>query len=306
MDFRHVRAFVTVAEEQNFTRAAQRLHMTQPPLTRQIHQLERELGVPLFIRGRTGAAMTPKGQALLEPARVVLRALEDFERCTHTVTVEQSRAVSVGIVWGLWTALNVIREVHATRFPDVTIAARDLHQAAGSRLPDHVDVALMRPPIDPRLEAEPLFEEHFVALLGSRHPLAARPSIALSELAGESLLLFDRAIAPLIYDKIRALSLTAAPASIRIENQPAPYEAGAMMLVASGQGYYIHAASRFTQSHRTSGVAVVPLDAPEARTPVLLVWRRDDRSLRLRHFIESARAAFRASHAPNRLQSRSA
>ena len=293
MDFRLLRAFVTVAEERNVTRAAQRLHISQPPLTRQIRQLEQLLGVTLFVRHRTGVEMTCEGRTLLDAARAVTAAVGEFENCAHSVKGRRTQALTVGIGWGLWKAVNLIRERHAKRCPDVPIAAHDLCQEhLGSVPQQEVDVAVMRPPVETQLVSEPLFEERFVALLGDSHPLASRASVKLSDLASEPLLLFDRSVGPAVYDKTLALLDVAGVKPMIVEKQPPPYAQGAMMLVASRQGYYLGIASQFTQSHRASGVSVVPLDEPDARSDVLIVWRRNDSSKLVREFLRSAREVF--------------
>ena len=282
-----------VAEERSFTRAAQRLHISQPPLTRRIRQLEAELEVTLFVRHRTGVEMTREGRALLDKARTVSIAVADFQECARSVRSPRARVVNVGIGWGVWEAVNRIREHHAKRFPDVPIAAQDICQEQRGPLAEqHIDVAVLRPPVDSELESEPLFEERFVAILGDSHPLASRKTLKLADLACESLLLYDRSLGPGVYDKTLALYVAAGVKPHVVEGQPPPYAQGAMMLVASRQGFYVGIASQFTQTHRASGVAVVPLDEPDARLDIRLAWRRNESSRNVREFLRSAREVF--------------
>jgi DNA-binding transcriptional LysR family regulator len=293
VDFRHLRAFVAVAEERNFTRAAQRLHISQPPLTRQIRQLEDELGVTLFVRHRTGAEMTCEGAALLDTARAVTTAVGDFESAARGVKAREAKALHLGICWGLWKAVNLIREHYVARFPDVPIVAHDLCDLyRGGNFDQPIDVAVTRPLLAPEFTCELLFEERFVALLAEGHPLASRSSVTLSDLAPEPLLLFERKVGPSVYDKILALWAAAGIKPLVVERQPPPYGQDAMMLVASRQGYYLGIASQYTQSHRTSGVAVVPLDEPDARLEIYLAWHRNDTSKQVREFVRSAREVF--------------
>ena len=305
MDFRHLRAFVAVAEERNFTRAAHRLHISQPPLTRQIRQLEDELGVTLFVRHRTGAEMTCEGVALLDAARAVTKSLGDLETAARSLKTRQSKALHLGIGWGLWKAVNLIREHHARRFPDVPIVAHDLcelHRAG--KADQHIDVAVTRPPLDLDKASEPLFDERFVVLLAEGHPLASRASLTLADLTSEPLLLFERYIGPSVYDKIIALWASAGLKPMVVEHQPPPYAQDAMMLVASRQGYYLGIASQYTQSHRTSGVAVVPLDEPDARLEICVAWHRNDTSKNVREFVQAARDVFPVKRQPTRLRPR--
>ena len=305
MDFRHLRAFVAVAEERNFTRAAHRLHISQPPLTRQIRQLENELGVTLFVRHRTGAEMTCEGVALLDAARAVTSALGDLESTARTLKARQSKALHLGIGWGLWKAVNLIREHHIARCPDVSIVVHDLcdlHRTGASV--EHIDVAVIRSPLDPDKASEPLFDERFVALLAEDHPLASRASVSLADLVGEPLLLFERYVGPSVYDKILSLWAARGLKPMVVEHQPPPYSQNSSMLVASRKGYYLGIASQYTQTHRTSGVAVVPLNDQDARLEICVAWQRNDTAKSVREFVRSARDVFPAKPQPTRLRPR--
>jgi len=294
-----------VAEERNFTRAAQRLHISQPPLTRQIRQLEEELGVTLFVRHRTGVEMTREGRALLDKARTVSTAVTDFETCARWVKAPRNRGVSVGLCWGLWEAVNLIRAHHTKRFPEVTIAAYDMCDKP-QEWKRQIDVAVLRTPVDSEFVSEPLFEEQIIAILGDSHPLASRSSVTLAELAHEPLLLFDRRFGPGVYDKILALCDATCVKPLITGGQPMPYTQEAMMLVASRQGFYLGIASQFTQTHRASGVAVVPLNEPGAQMEIRIAWRRNEASTQVREFIRSARDVFPLKRETGRSRARSA
>jgi len=305
VDFRQLRSFVMVAEERNFTRAAQRLHISQPPLTRQIRQLEEELGVALFVWHRTGVEMTREGRALLEKARAVGTAVTDFENCARWVKAPGNRGISVGMCWGLWEAVNLIRAHHTKRFPEVTITAYDMCDKA-QEWRRQIDVAVLRPPVDSEFVSEPLFEEQIVAILGDSPPFASHSAVTFSELATEPLLLFDRRSGPGVYDKILALCDAACVKPSIAEGQPMPYTQEAMMLIASRQGFYLGIASQFTQTHRASGVAVVPLNEPGAHIDVRVAWRRNEASKEVREFIRSARDVFPLKRDTGRSRARSA
>ena len=165
---------------------------------------------------------------------------------------------------------------------------------------EHIDVAVRRRPFELDKEWEPLFDERFVALLAEDHPLASRPSVSLADLASEPLLLFERVVGPSVYDKILSLWAAAGLKPLVVERQPPPYAQGAMMLVASRQGYYLGIASQYTQSHKTSGIAVVPLNEPDARLEICVAWRRNDNSKNVREFVRSAREVFPAKRQPTR------
>ena len=205
----------------------------------------------------------------------------------------RARPLRVGIGWGLWEAVERIRSHHVKRFPDVRIAAEDLCAERSTSQERRVDIAVVRRPVDEKLyESEVLFEEEFVALLADSHALASRKSLRLAELATQPLLMYDRCLGPGVYDKTLALFKAAGVHPRVVGGQPPPYEQGAMMLVASGEGYYVGIASPYTQTHRASGVAVVPLDEAGARLDVRIAWSRGVTSRAVGEFVRSARAVF--------------
>lgn len=293
MDVRHLRAFVAVAEESSFTRAARRLHLSQPPLSRHIRQLEDELGVTLFLRRRDGVELTSEGRVLLEKARLATAAITDLRDAAESTKHPHARALRLGIGWGLWNAVDRIRGHHTKRFPDVRISAVDLCDERNPVQEREIDVAVLRPPIDDaQYESELLFEERFIAIVSQAHPLASRKSATLADLASEPLLMYDRCVGPGVYDKTLALYKAAGLQPRIVQGQPPPYTQGAMMLVATRQGFYLGISSPFTQTHSASGVAVVPLAEPDARLEVRIAWRRNESCRGVLEFLRSAREAF--------------
>jgi DNA-binding transcriptional LysR family regulator len=252
----------------------------------------------LFLRRPDGIELTRDGAMLLERAQAVLAAFDDFEDFTKSLG-SRTRPLRVGIGWGLWEAVARIRSHHEQRFPNLRIVADDLCLERSPSQERRIDVAVTRPPVDEALyQSQPLFDEQLVALLSDTHPLAGRPSVKLAELANEPLLLYDRCVGPGVYDKTLALFRAAGVQPRLVGAQPAPYTHAAMMLVASRQGYYVGIASRLTQTHRASGVAVVPLDEPDARLDVRIAWRRHEASRHVMEFVHSARSVFaRKGHA---------
>ena len=120
MDLRELRAFVVVADELSFTRAAHRLHIAQPPLTRQVRHLEEELGITLFVRTSRGVSLTAEGQKLLERARLMTRDAASFVELARRVKDESSGIIKVGLGWGLMGSLQP-----SSYFSSRTISWRD-------------------------------------------------------------------------------------------------------------------------------------------------------------------------------------
>ena len=293
MDLRHLRAFVAVAEESSFTRAARRLHITQPPLSRHVRQLEDELGVTLFVRHRDGIELTSQGRILLDKARGASAAIADFQSAAESMKTPHAGVVRLGIGWGLWDAVDRIRAHYVKQCSDVLISAVDLCTGPERPRVEDLDVVVARAPIDDAaFESERLFDEQFVAIVSAAHAVAARKSVRLEDLASEPLLMYERGLGPSVYDKTIALYRAAGIRPRIVPAQPPPYTQSAMMLVATRQGYYIGIASPFTQTHRTSGVAIVPLEEPDARIPVCIARRRGASSGSVREFLRSAHVTF--------------
>jgi DNA-binding transcriptional LysR family regulator len=290
MDFRHLRAFITVAEEASVTKAAERLHISQPPLSRHIKQLEDELGVVLFVRHRQGVTLTEVGQRLLEKARALASAAADFYESANQTTRHDAHRVRLGIGWGLWETVNRIRVASAARFSHMTIEATDAMCAdvCNHQLQDgSLDVVFGRPHFDPSItESVTLYQEPMLAVLSQDSPLASRSALSMCDLASEPLLLYERHLAPYVYDKVLDLYAKAGLTPPMIPTPDAgPYNQAGLMLVASGKGIYICMGIPFTSPRPLSGIAVVPISDPEATIDICVAWRKGETSPVVREFL---------------------
>jgi DNA-binding transcriptional LysR family regulator len=291
MDFRHLRAFIAVAEEASVTKAAERLHISQPPLSRHIKQLEVELGVTLFVRHRQGVTLTPVGQRLLEKARILSSAASDFYETAGQATRNDSNKVRLGIGWGLWETVNRIRVESARQFGNVTIEATDVVCAEhyNAQLQDgSLDVVFGRPYFDrTMLETVVLFEERMLVVMSEDNPLASRKSLRIRDLAGEPLLMYDRHVVPYLYDKVLTAYAKAGVTPKMIPTPEAgPYNQAGLMLVASGKGVYVCMGIPLTSPHPLSGIAVVPISDAAATLDVCVAWRRGETSPVVRQFLK--------------------
>jgi len=282
MDLRRVKAFIAVAETLSVTKAAERLHISQPPLSRHIHQLEEELGLTLFVRHRHGVTLTEAGRRLLEKARGLT---------ARQVSSAEANEVRIGIGWGLWDVVNRIRVEFARIYPGVTIAASDAYcwYDSDEQLRNGaLDIAFARPPFDPGFEVSlPILREQIQAIVSDVSPLAARASVSISDLAAEPLLLWDRHIAPTLYDQILDLYARAGVGPRMISTPGAgPFNHSGMMLVASGKGVYLGYGVPLTEPQPPSGVAVRPVSDRGATTEVRVVHRKIENSPVVRRFLE--------------------
>jgi len=299
MNLRHVRAFVVVAEELSFTKAARRLHISQPPLSRQIQQLEREVGAKLFIRRPQRIELTDRGTLLLEEARRLGAIADEFLETAQSVKRRSTGVVRIGMSWGLWSGLNRVRTRYSKDHPDVEITIEDLclrHDSmtsADAFRRQRIDVAVTRAAVEaPGIDNEPLFDERIVMLAREDHPLARNRSIGLCQLSKETLLMFERKLNPALYDKVLEMYATAGVAPRIVHTKTSPYQQAGLMLIATGEGIFPSISSKFTQPHSANGVAALTLSDPHAKIPVMISWRGDETSPAILEFVDAARQAF--------------
>lgn len=262
LDMRKLRYFVAVAEELNFGRAARRLHIAQPVLSRQIRSFEDELGVRLLVRDTRGTSLTEAGTQLLTDARFLLSESNALrERLSRAAT--PTRVVRVGVMPGL-LATAAVRSFEAAdpdqRAEVVPVNWADQVDAVRSR---HLDVVYAREPIDHRgLGTAPLLTEPRDALLPADDALAAQPSVRLTDLTSHRLLQ-DPATVPEWY-------AVASPTQRRAVHDVALTMEEKLERVAAREGFAILPRSA-TAFYRRPDVRVVPI-ADLAPGRVTLIW----------------------------------
>lgn len=296
MELRHIQAFIAVAEELSLRKAGRRLGVSQASVSRQVQQLEQELGLALFVRRRDGIELSYQGTVMLDQAMHLAGAAAQFTDHLRTVESHKRGVVRLGMAWGVWDAVNRIRAQHAARVSGVAVLGDDMPSAAQADAlrQRRIDVGVIRPPVDMReLRCETLYEEGVVAVLPADHPLAGRQSVRLAELAAERLLLHDRDLAPSIYDKIFELYSAAGVTPLIVATSATPASPGGMIHVASGKGIWVGLGT-LLKLKDAPGIAVVPLDEPRAAVPVCILWRAAESSPIILQFVESARESFGA------------
>lgn len=193
MELRHLRYFRAVAEELHFGKAAERLHMAQPPLSQQIRQLERELDVSLLTRSTRRVELTAAGEAYLKRAVTILDAVDDAGQQARRIAVGVEGHLTIGCV-GSATYSVLPRLVRALRdeLPHVEISIRGEMLAPAQLdavLVGDVDIALLRPPVDdPAVRCETLRRDRLIVALPTEHPLAHRDQLHIDDLRGEGLI----------------------------------------------------------------------------------------------------------------------
>jgi LysR family transcriptional regulator, hca operon transcriptional activator len=197
MELRHLRYFVAVAEAGSFTQAAEhRLHTAQPSLSRQIRDLEQELGVPLILRGSRGIDLTPEGRVFLDHARLILSQVETARRAVQPAKM----SFGVGFLTGyemewLPKVLEALRD--DLRKAELTIRSASSLELRQALLDGRIDAAFLRPEQATHgLQFRLVAEETLIAILPAEHRLAKRKSVRIAEIAGETFISFPKRYAP--------------------------------------------------------------------------------------------------------------
>lgn len=293
MELRHLRYFVAVAEELHFGRAAERVHIAQPPLSQQIRHLEEELGVELFERNSRNVRLTSAGTAFLPEARKVLESVAAAAEAARRASLGESGLLSIGFVRSAtYEFLPRAIRTFSGRFPDVALnlvemTSSDQVQAVQQR---RIHMGLVRPPIDTRdLQRVVVTRERLMIALPRNHPLAPRKALQLKELAGEHFILFPRYPRPSWADYIITLCREAG-----FEPQTGPMTIEVLTgisLVGAGLGVAVVPAS--VQNLYPEDVVYREFRAPRPMTQLIAIHRREETAPTLRNFLSLHREAGR-------------
>lgn len=295
IELRRLRYLVTVADEGHMTRAAERLGIQQPPLTRQIRQLEADLGVTLFERLPRGMQVTEAGRAVVEEARDVLARAERIRETAQRAARGEQGRLAVGYTSSAAFHPFVTQQIRAFRAarPGVVLALAEdgTPELVNGLKEERLDAAFLRSTSTDvsGLSVQPLLEERMVVAAPAGHRLARAGKVALADLAEETFVFYRRPTGPGLYDAIMAACLAAGFSPT--VGQEAPRMASTLSLVASGLGVAITPASM--QRMNVEGVEFVRLKGAKGLVaPLLLATRKRDRGLLVERFRrEVARAA---------------
>jgi len=300
MELRQMRYFLALAQERNFGRAAERLHMAQPPLTRQIRGLEEELGTALFIRTSKGVELTEAGQALLEEVPNVLSLAQRAEERTLLAGQGRVGRLEVGIFGS--GILNVIPRVmanfHRLR-PEVQIGLHNMTKSeqivALRERRIHVGFARLVPS-EPDLVVETVLREPMLVALYEGHSLCNKTEVTVRDLDGEPMIVYPNfALSGLAHSVLEAFRRGGARLRVEQEVEDA---VTAMALVSSGFGLCITTES--AASLRLPGVVYRPFRSAHLRDiEMSCFFRRNDESPLLDAFLGVVRQ-YSAQHAKKR------
>jgi DNA-binding transcriptional LysR family regulator len=292
MELRHLRYFVCVAEEQNIGRAALRLHISQPPLTRQIQQLEAEVGALLFRRTSRGVELTDAGRVLYDDARGILAQTERAAERTHKAALGLLGRIDVAIFGsGIFGVIPQLLRRFRDACPEVNIVLHSLDKEAQIDALRHrrITVAfnrLMRPVEG--LTCETILTEAIWVAVPSDSRLAGRTAIAIDELREQPLVLFPTGSRPSFIDRVHEMC-HAAGFTPRVAQEVGDV-VHAVALVGTGFGASL--VSQSATCMAIPGVTYRPLHHPTlAQVDLCGIYRSDDDSEILRVFLASVREA---------------
>jgi DNA-binding transcriptional LysR family regulator len=293
MELRHLRYFLAVAEELNFTRAARRLHISQPPLTQQIRSLEGELGVALIDRSAYRIALTDAGQIFAAEAARILDEVRNAARLARSAARGSTGRVRVGFTESASFNPLVTSALRGFRaaYPQVEVSLEEhpTTELAAALRDGRLDVGFVRPPLreERGLVFDLLEKEPLVVAMPAGHRLARRRSVALQELSAEIFILYPRAVRPGLADEVVG-ACEAAGFTPRVD-QYAPQLSSTINLVAASLGISIVPASM--RSLQPQNVVYVPLSGEPLHALLGAAYRADERSTVVCSFIAQARAA---------------
>jgi LysR family transcriptional regulator, benzoate and cis,cis-muconate-responsive activator of ben and cat genes len=300
MELRHFRFVVTLAEELHFGRAAARLNISQPPFSRQIRQLEEELGVKLFHRNRRQIKVTEAGRMFTEQARQILAEAEQARHLVAEVARSTAGQLKVGFPSSAESGILVnVFETFGREYPNVRIVLRSMStadqvQALRSR---ELQVGFLRLPVyDATAEIEVIAREPVVVALPERHRFALHKRLHLDVLDNETYIMFPRNMNPGYYDFLLE-ACRSAGFTVKVARE-ADTTCTALALVAAGLGIALLPAS--AQDLGRHGVVFRSLEPP-ATTEMAVAYNRDS-SKALTSFLEVVRRiAGRKAAPPRRL-----
>lgn len=293
MNLKQLTYFVALAEELHFGRAAERLGMAQPPLSRQIKQVEAELGALLFNRGRNAITMTQAGERLYERGTSILRQIDDAKLEVRRIGQGAEGRLRIGFVGSSTFGMlpNIIKSFRAN-YPEVNLSLTpmnnaQLHRALVSR---EIDVAFARPALkDSEFVTRKLGDEPLVLALPDTVDTGNRTEVNLNDLAAQNFVLYPEYPRPSFADFVLN---SCAEQGLKITNRVFTMDLQtALSLVAIGEGVCIVPAS--VASGTRNGIRFCKIEQTLAHTELSVNYRLDEQGIHVRNFVQLAQSVAR-------------
>lgn len=291
MELRQIRYFQRVAAELSFTRAAEVLHMAQPPLSRQIKMLEEEMGVELFERVGRGIRLTEAGRYFLDQTDLMLKKLSETVEATQRVGRKEKRRVGIGFVPSVLYGYmpGFIRQLRALdQSIEISLVEMITLQQFEALKTGRIDIGIGRILLsDPEIERLVLWEERLIVALPKEHALAKCTTLSIEQLIPETLILYPARPRPSYADYV--LDIFRQQGGVPEQIQEVNELQTALGLVAAGFGLAIVPES--VEGLFSKDVKYVSLTSPGCTSPIMLSWRKNDQSDFLQSALRLARSA---------------
>lgn len=289
MELRQIRYFQCVAAELSFTKAAARLHMAQPPLSRQIRQLEVELGVDLFDRLGRSIRLTDAGRFFLDQMTQLTNRLDDITATTKRIAENQKKWFGIGFVPSTLYGFvpDFIRQTMAlNEQAEIGLLEMTTVQQFEALKAGRIDLGVGRILLnDPQIERLVLVEEPLMVVVAKTHPLAARPALRLEDILSESFILYPSKPRPSYADHVLKLfERHGHTPNVALETNELQTAVG---LVAVGLGITL-VPSSVHRLHRAD-ITYIRLDAPTFTSPIMMSWLKSNESAFLKRVISQAK-----------------
>ena len=274
MELRHLRYFVAVAELRNFTRAAEKLFIAQPPLTRAIKQLEEELGVELLIRKSRGLELTSGGVYFLAHAQQILDKVEATIADTRRIALNRKTIFSIGFVPSVFYGQLplMVRRLRQNKNLEIVLHELKTREQVEALKAGQIDIGFGRISIeDPDVEQEKLFDEPLIAALPFSHPLTGKPP-SMKELAEVPMITFPSSAGPNFSDLIMGM-FRRRGLKVNVIQQVNDLQT-ALSLVASDMGFTL--VPEQVRRLQREGVVFMSLEDDNITTPVLTSRRKGE------------------------------
>lgn len=291
MELRHLRYFRAIAEHQGFSRAARALHVAQSAISEQVSDLEREVGVPLLVRGRQRIGLTPHGKIFLDEIEKVLEGADRAVETARRSLRGEIGTLNVGFFnGGTGTLVPAIMRDFRKRYPGVHVSVAELipSEQTEALTRGTLDIGFTRPleaAYERHLRAELLYPDPFVAVLPKGHPLAHRP-VDVRKLAGERFVMVARETSPALFDKTIAIC-TEAGFSPEISAVGSVWSS-VVLLVEAGAGIAILPSN--LQQSGVRDVSFQPITNRGASIDLVIAWSPQREGPIQKAFLELARA----------------
>ena len=286
MNLKQLKYFVTVAEELHFGRAAQRLHLSQPPLSMSIQQLEQHLGFALFIRNNKNVALTDAGALFYQEALMLLKHAEDMQQLGERVALGTLGHLRIGFTSStLFRGLNQYLLDFQSRYPHVEVILREMNSSEQLQAvkQEQINLGFVHTlSQDPQIMQRLFLSEEFVCCLPRTHPLAHETAIDLKSLQQENFIMFPRAVSPHYHDQITAICIHAG-FSPKLTHEVRNW----LTIVECVElGLGVAVVPKSMQSLARSNLCFIDIQHNQLCSETYCVWNRRNTSLLLDNFLK--------------------